>query len=76
MRFRDDASELFTFSAVVTAYQRVGGGAPGGEPPPGGGGASGAAATTTSLEGLTALMKFAVNPTLGTVTVSIVKLSP
>jgi hypothetical protein len=75
MRFRDNASELFTFSAIVTAYQRVGGGSPGAPPPPGGESPSGGG-SGTSLGGLTTLMRFAVNPVLRTVSVSLVPIHP
>jgi subtilisin family serine protease len=76
LRFQDNSSELFTFSAIVTAYQRVGsGGAPGNAPPPGGG-SSGTAGSSTTLQGLTSLMRFAVNPVLRTVSVSIVPIHP
>jgi len=74
MRFRDNASELFTFSAIMTAYQRVGGGSAGAPPPPSGGSQSGGG-SSTSLGGLTTLMRFAVNPVLRTVTVSVIPLS-
>ena len=75
MRFRDNASELFTFSAIVTGYQRVGGGSPGAPPPPGGGSPSGGG-SSTSLAGLTTLMRFAVNPVLRTVSVSLIPINP
>lgn len=79
MAFRDNASELFTFSAIVTAYQRIGGAGPTRTPPPpppDGGSTSGGSGTTTSLQGLTTLMKFAVNPLLRTVSITVVKVSP
>ena len=75
MRFRDNASELFTFSAIVSAYQRVGGGSSGAQPPPDGGSPSGGG-SSTSLGGLTTLMRFAVNPVLRTVSVSLVSINP
>jgi subtilisin family serine protease len=76
LKFQDNSSELFTFSAVVTAYQRAGGGgAPGNAPPPGGG-SSGTAGSSTTLQGLTSLMRFAVNPVLRTVSVSVVPIHP
>jgi len=74
MRFRDNASELFTFNAIVTAYQRAGGTSSDSPPPPGPG--PGANITDTSLGGLTTLMRFAVNPVLRTVSVSIVPITP
>ncbi len=76
LRFRDNSSELFTFSAIVTAYQRLGGGATPGNAPPPGGGSSGTAGSSTTLQGLTSLMRFAVNPMLRTVSVSVVPIHP
>jgi len=76
MRFRDDASELFTFSAIVTAYRQMTAGAPGAAPPAGGAQAGGSSGSSTSLLGLTSLMKFTVNPALKTVSVTVVKLTP
>lgn len=76
LRFQDNNSELFTFSAIVTAYQRVGGGDSGGSAPPPAGGSSGTSGSSTTLQGLTSLMRFAVNPVLRTVSVSIVPIRP
>jgi subtilisin family serine protease len=76
LRFQDNASELFTFSAIVTAYQQVGGGSAGSNAPPPAGGSSGTAGSSTTLQGLTSLMRFAVNPMLRTVSVSIVPIHP
>src|SRR5204863_2961431 len=47
IKFQDNASELFTFSAIVTAYQRSLGGSAG-SPPPGGGSPGGTNGTPTS----------------------------
>lgn len=76
MKFQDSSSELFTFSAIVTAYQQVGGASSSSAPPPAGGGSNGGSGSNTSLQGLTTLMKFAVNPTLKTVSVSVVRITP
>jgi len=76
MRFRDDASELFTFSAIVTAYRQMSPGAPGAAPPAGGAPTGGSSGSSTSLLGLTSLMKFTVNPALKTVSVTVVRLTP
>jgi hypothetical protein len=76
LRFQDNASELFTFSAIVTAYQQVGGGSPAGNPPPPSGGSSATSGSSTTLQGLTSLMRFAVNPVLRTVSVSVVPIHP
>ena len=76
MRFRDDASELFTFSAIVTAYRQMSAGSAGAPPPSGGAASGGASGSSTSLLGLTSLMKFTVNPALKTVSVTVVRLTP
>lgn len=75
IKFQDNASELFTFSAIITAYQRTGGGSAG-SPPPGGGSPGGTTGTPASLQGLTTLMRFTVNPVLKTVSVSVVRITP
>src|SRR6185503_7193340 len=75
IKFQDNASELFTFKAVVTAYQRIGGGSAG-DPAAGGSSPAGSSGTSTSLEGLTSLLQFTVNPVLKTVAVSIVQITP
>jgi subtilisin family serine protease len=74
IRFQDNASELFTFSAIVTAYQQVGGGSSGSSSPSGGGAQSGTSGSGTSLAGLTSLMRFTANPLTKTVTVQLVSL--
>jgi len=76
MKFQDNASELFTFSAIVTAYQQVGGGSSGSTspPPPGSSSTSGTSGSNTSLAGLTSLMKFTANPLTKSVTVQVVSL--
>jgi len=76
LKFQDNSSELFTFSAIITAYQRVGGGGTPGNAPPPGGGSSSTSGSNTTLQGLTSLMRFAVNPVLRTVSVSIVPIHP
>ncbi|HJQ24730.1 MAG TPA: S8 family serine peptidase [Blastocatellia bacterium] len=75
LRFRDNASELFTYTAIVTAYQQVGG-SPGGPPPGGDSGGDASSGSSTTLQGLTSLMRFAVNPMTRSVTVSLVRINP
>ena len=75
IKFQDNASELFTFKAVVTAYQRIGGGSAG-DPAAGGSSPAGSSGTSTSLEGLTSVLQFTVNPVLKTVSVSVVQITP
>jgi hypothetical protein len=76
MRFQDDAAELFSFEAVVTAFQQVAGaqslsGSDSGE--------SGASSASTGpndpLLGLTGLLRFTVNPITGAVAVNLVSLN-
>src|SRR5581483_8456905 len=76
LRFRDNASELFTYTAIVTAYQQMGGSPS--VPPPGGidGGGGTSSGSSTTLQGLTSLMRFAVNPMTKTVTVSLIRINP
>jgi len=76
MKFQDNASELFTFSAIVTAYQQVGGGSSGSSSPPpsGSSSTSGTSGSNTSLARLTSLMKFTANPLTKSVTVQVVSL--
>ena len=78
MRFQDNASQLFTFDAIVTAYQQVGGAGGGGSSsssPSGGGGSGTSGSGTSPLMKLTALLRFTVNPLLKTVTVSLVPIT-
>ncbi|HXG91079.1 MAG TPA: S8 family serine peptidase [Blastocatellia bacterium] len=77
MRFQDNASELFTFTSVVTGYARTGGASGGGtSTPDGGGGAGSASGSATSLAGLTQMLRFTVNPLTKTVVVDLVKINP
>jgi hypothetical protein len=78
MRFQDSASELFTYSAIVTAYQQVATGSSSGSPPAGAGspsGTSGTSGSTTSLAGLKSLLRFTVNPATNSVVVQVVSLN-
>jgi len=78
MRFQDNASQLFTFDAIVTAYQQVGGAGGGGSSsssPSGGSGSGTSGSGTSPLMKLTALLRFTVNPLLKTVTVSLVPIT-
>lgn len=74
LKFRDTASELFTFSAIVTAYQRIGGSSSGQPQTLEAGTPGDPRGTPTSLPGLTTMMRFTVNPLLRTVSVSVVRL--
>jgi minor extracellular serine protease Vpr len=72
LEFRDEASELFTFQAVVTAYQRTGGGTSGtgsstddGDTEDGSG--------SSGLESLTRVLEFTVDPLTATVTISLIE---
>jgi subtilisin family serine protease len=72
IQFRDNASELFTFDAVVTAYQRKG--APGSTTT----GGSGAGSTSpdssgSTLPDLTSLVRFTVNPLTRVVTAQLIQ---
>jgi subtilisin family serine protease len=65
--FRDTAGEMFSFDAVVTAYQNGGGGA--GAAAPSGSGATGdSTGSPLSLPALPKLMRYTVNPLTKTVT--------
>lgn len=73
LAFSDEASELFTFQAVVTAYQRTGA--------EGAAGAAGAAGDTdgegsdaSELESLTQVLEYTVNPLTGTVTIDVLEI--
>jgi subtilisin family serine protease len=72
IQFRDSASELFTFDAVVTAYQRKG--APGSlsnsEP---GGGSTPSDDPGSGLPDLTSLVRFSVNPLTRVVTAQVIQ---
>ena len=76
-RFQDNASELFTFDAVVTAYLPVGGSSPGAaaaassSPPPA---PTGSDPTAGVLKQVNAVMRFTANPLTKTVTVQLVSL--
>lgn len=71
LEFRDDASELFTFQAVVTAHQRTGGGTAAGGTAESGNGTEGS--DTSGLDSLTRVLEFTVNPLTGTVTTSLIE---
>ena len=79
LRFQDDAEEMFTFDAIVTAYTGSGGGsgsgssAPSGAPAPpsGSGGVTGG---LLPLNKVTAVMRFTANPLTKTVTAQLIKL--
>ena len=75
MRFRNPASELFTFDACITAYRgNAGSGAsegadttaPGGAPPS-------ESITDSLLSGASPLLRFTVNPLTGTVGVQVIQ---
>lgn len=72
LRFQDNASELFTFDAVVTAYRRVASGGPGASNPASGG--ASAAGSSSPLPSVTSLLRFTANPLTRTVTVQRVAL--
>jgi len=72
LQFRDSASEMFTFDAVVTAYKRKGSGATGGTT------ASSPAAgepdgSEPLVPDLTELVRFTVNPLTGKVTTQLLQ---
>jgi hypothetical protein len=78
LRFQDNASEMFTYDVVVTAYLPAGGSsvpsaAPsGGSPtPPSGNGPS---SSLLPLSKVTAVMRFTANPLTRTVTAQLVSL--
>jgi subtilisin family serine protease len=75
MKFQDNASELFTFSAIVTAYQELGPSPSGSPPPAGSSGSGGTTGSPTSLVGLTSLLRFTANPLTNSVSVQLVKLN-
>ncbi|HUQ31014.1 MAG TPA: S8 family serine peptidase [Pyrinomonadaceae bacterium] len=71
LQFRDNASEMFSFDAVVTAYQNGSGGAAaaggsGGQSAPAAGGTSGS--NTLGLPSIPKVMRFTVNPLTKAVT--------
>lgn len=69
MQFRDEAAELFTFDAVVTAFKQVG------ESAAEGGSATGGGSTTDSDDGLdeaVSLLRYTVNPLTGSVEVELI----
>jgi len=78
LRFQDNASEMFTYDAVVTAYVGTGGGssssaapAGGSQPPPSG---SSVPTNLVPLSKVTAVMRFTANPLTKTVTAQLVSL--
>lgn len=78
LRFQDNASELFAFDAVVTAYLSTGGsGAAGGSSAPQGGAPpSGGSNSGNPLTQITAVMRFTANPITKTVTAQLISLRP
>jgi hypothetical protein len=83
LRFQDNASELFTFDAVVTGYLSNGGGSTGSNSNSGSG-SSGSSSKTSSpsltsasdlLTDFTAVLRFTANPLTKTVTVQLVSVS-
>ena len=76
LRFQDNASELFTFDAVVTAYLSTGNSSPGsssgssGQPPS----SSPGAGNILPLTQLRAVLRFTANPLTRTVTAQLVSL--
>lgn len=70
IQFRDNASEMFSFDAVITAYQN--GGGAGGAATGGGGSGSGTSGGSSSLSlpgiTITRVMRITVNPLTGLVT--------
>jgi hypothetical protein len=75
MRFQNNASELFTYDAVVTAYVSSGGGA-GAAPQgaPAGGGSSAPASGPDGLLAYTRVLRVTVNPLTQTTSVSLIGL--
>jgi subtilisin family serine protease len=74
IQFRNTASEMFTFDAIVTAYQQGSAGAGGtAAGATGGDGGSGTSASGSSdpLQAVTKVMRFTVNPLTRTVTVKL-----
>jgi len=70
IQFRDPASEMFTFDALVTAYKRKASSATGGTAP-GSTGAGEPEGSEPLLPDLTQLVRFTVNPLTGQVTVAL-----
>ena len=72
IQFRDNASELFTFDAVITAYQRKG--APGSTTTGGTGtGSTPPDSSGSTLPDLTSLVRFTVNPLTRVVTAQLIQ---
>jgi minor extracellular serine protease Vpr len=78
LRFQDNASEMFTYDAVVTAY--IGSGGSGGSSAPSSGGSqtppsgNSASGSLLPLSKVTAVMRFTANPLTKTVTAQLVNL--
>jgi minor extracellular serine protease Vpr len=73
IKFNDAASEMFSFDAIVTAYQRQGmapNGATDGNQP--GGGTSNPSQPTSPIPNLTGLLRFTVNPLTRSVTARLI----
>ena len=74
IQFRNNASEMFTFDAVVTAYQQGAAGAgsaQGASAPAGTNTASGGSGSANPLQSVTKVMRFTVNPLTKIVTVKL-----
>lgn len=72
LEFRNEESELFTFQAVVTAYQRTGGSTSGAGSTTDDDGADDGS-DTSGLESITRVLEFTVDPLTGTVTTSLIE---
>jgi hypothetical protein len=68
LNFRDTTGEMFSFDAVVTAYQNGSGGAGAAAPAGGGAPAGGSSGSPLSLPTLPKVMRYTVNPLTKTVT--------
>ncbi len=73
IQFRDAASELFTFDAVVTAYQRKGSSPYGSGGNTGGGSTPPDSSSSTLLPDLSSLVRFTVNPLTRVVTTQLLQ---
>jgi hypothetical protein len=74
LRFRDGASEMFTFDTVVTAYQQAGGSSGGSTDASGSPAPPPSSSDALSLPQIPSVMRFTVNPVTKSVTAQIVNL--
>jgi hypothetical protein len=74
LRFQDNASEMFTYDAMVTAYLAAGGSSAPAGAASSSQASSGSDPTSGLLKPVTALMRFTANPLTKTVTVQLVSL--